>query len=123
PGAGRGLGTELADHGAVNPDPAALDIGVGLAPRAHAALRHQFRNSYGFHHRPYSAATPLSPVRMRIACSMGVTKILPAPILPVLADSMIAWMVASTWASPTAISSFSLGRKSTTYSAPRYSSV
>ena len=35
---------------------------------------------------------PSSPVRMRIACSTGMTKILPSPILSVLAALMIASM-------------------------------
>ena len=39
--------------------------------------------------------------------------------LPVAAAPMIAAIASSAWASPTTISSFTLGRKSTTYSAPR----
>src|SRR5690606_38520509 len=35
--------------------------------------------------RGYTASSPVSPVRIRIACSRVVTKILPSPILPVLA--------------------------------------
>ena len=34
---------------------------------------------------PYSASAPVSPVRMRTTCSRSKTKILPSPILPVLA--------------------------------------
>ena len=35
----------------------------------------------------YIASAPVSPVRTRRASSTGITKILPSPILPVLADS------------------------------------
>jgi hypothetical protein len=49
----------------------------------------------------------------------GVTKILPSPILPVLAALTMASMQRSTSASLTTTSTFTLGRKSTTYSAPR----
>jgi uncharacterized RDD family membrane protein YckC len=52
-----------------------------------------------------------------------VTKILPSPILPVLAALTMASMQRSTSSSLTTTSTFTLGRKSTTYSAPRYSSV
>jgi hypothetical protein len=51
------------------------------------------------------------------------TKILPSPILPVRAAFVIASIVRSTSASGTTASILTLGRKSTTYSAPRYSSV
>jgi len=37
----------------------------------------------------YSAAAPVSPVRIRTTCSTGVTKILPSPIFPVFADASI----------------------------------
>src|SRR5262245_25852482 len=60
---------------------------------------------------------------MRTTCSSEVTKILPSPILPVRADASTASITRSTIASSTAASIFTLGRKSTTYSAPRYSSV
>src|SRR6185437_10900776 len=50
-------------------------------------------------------------------------KILPSPILPVRAAWLIASTARSTRLSGSAISSFTLGRKSTTYSAPRYNSV
>ena len=33
----------------------------------------------------YRASAPVSPVRIRITCSSSKTKILPSPILPVLA--------------------------------------
>ena len=45
---------------------------------------------------PYSASAPVSPVRMRTTCSRSKTKILPSPILPVLADFSMASM---TWSS------------------------
>src|SRR5690349_2402341 len=60
---------------------------------------------------------------MRITCSSVLTKILPSPILPVRAEAWIASITRSSWSSTTAASSLILGRKSTTYSAPRYSSV
>ncbi|EMP78607.1 PilL protein [Burkholderia pseudomallei MSHR1043] len=71
----------------------------------------------------YRASAPVSPVRIRITCSIDVTKILPSPILPVRAARSIASTAWSTRSSDTAASIFILGRKSTTYSAPRYSSV
>ena len=71
----------------------------------------------------YSASASSSPVRIRTTLSRSQTKILPSPILPVPADFMIASTTASTWSSVTATSSLILGRKSTTYSAPRYNSV
>ena len=55
--------------------------------------------------------------------SMAVTKILPSPILPVPAACWMASMTASSRSSVTTVSILILGRKSTTYSAPRYSSV
>src|SRR5512142_2334278 len=72
---------------------------------------------------PYKASGPVSPVRMRITCSRSCTKILPSPILPVWADFSIASITRSSWSALMAASSLILGRKSTTYSAPRYSSV
>src|SRR5262245_24309282 len=70
-----------------------------------------------------TAASSVSPVRMRTTCSTAVTKILPSPILPVLAALTTASMQRSTSLSLTTTSIFTFGRKSTTYSAPRYSSV
>src|SRR5690606_15951771 len=58
-----------------------------------------------------------------MACSTAVTKILPSPIFPVNAALMIASIAASTMAAGNTTSTRILGRKSTTYSAPRYSSV
>src|SRR5258707_838734 len=60
---------------------------------------------------------------MRITFSSSNTKILPSPILPVFADFSIASITCSSISDLTAASIFTLGRKSTTYSAPRYSSV
>src|SRR5204862_826736 len=60
---------------------------------------------------------------MRTTCSRLYTKILPSPILPVRAAASTASITRSTNSSATAASIFTLGRKSTTYSAPRYSSV
>src|SRR5262245_27506977 len=65
------------------------------------------------------ASFPVSPVRMRTASSTFDTKILPSPMRPVLAEAMIASIAFSTMLSPSTSSSFTLGRKSTTYSAPR----
>src|SRR5882762_2203977 len=60
---------------------------------------------------------------MRTTCSRSNTKILPSPILPVFADFSIASITCSSSSVLIAASIFTLGRKSTTYSAPRYSSV
>src|SRR5210317_796798 len=70
-----------------------------------------------------SALSPVSPVRMRQTWSIVVTKILPSPTLPVLAASTIASTTRSTRSSETDTSLLAFGRKSTTYSAPRYNSV
>src|SRR5439155_4517130 len=70
-----------------------------------------------------TAASPDSPVRMRTTCSTLVTNILPSPIFPVRAALTTASMARSTNASPRITSTLTLGRKSTTYSAPRYNSV
>src|SRR4029079_1734843 len=78
---------------------------------------------HGGAHEVHSASFPVSPVRMRTTCSSADTKTLPSPILPVRAAASIASMTRSTIASATAASIFTLGRKSTTYSAPRYNSV
>src|SRR5688572_31090308 len=60
---------------------------------------------------------------MRSASSTSMTKILPSPIRPVRAALAIASTTRSARPSSTTTSNFTLGRKSTTYSAPRYSSV
>src|SRR5574343_1574332 len=72
---------------------------------------------------PQRASGPVSPVRIRMTCSRMKTKTLPSPILPVLADFSIASLTCSRCSALTAASIFTLGKKSTTYSAPRYSSV
>ena len=46
--------------------------------------------------RAQSAMSPRSPVRTRIASSTGITNILPSPMLPVPAASMMALMAVST---------------------------
>src|SRR3970282_1119412 len=69
------------------------------------------------------ASCPRSPVRMRMTSSTLVTKIFPSPIRPVRADFSTSSTTWATRSSGTMISILSLGRKSTTYSAPRYSSV
>src|SRR6266540_2644964 len=60
---------------------------------------------------------------MRTTCSRSKTKILPSPIFPVLAAFSTASMTRSSNSFLIAASILTLGRKSTTYSAPRYSSV
>eukprot|EP01034_Spumella_vulgaris_P011292 gene11292-14360_t len=60
---------------------------------------------------------------MRTTRSTVVMKILPSPILPVRAALTMASTQRSASSSFTTTSTFTLGRKSTTYSAPRYSSV
>ena len=66
-----------------------------------------------------SASAPVSPVRMRTTCSSSKTKIFPSPIFPVLALFSMASMAWSRMSSLIAASTFTFGRKSTTYSAPR----
>ena len=65
------------------------------------------------------AASLVSPVRMRITWSTSLTKILPSPILPVRAAFTIASIALSRRFSGTTTSTLTLGRKSTTTSAPR----
>src|SRR3569832_352001 len=60
---------------------------------------------------------------MRTTCSRSYTKTLPSPILPERAAASTASITRSTRSSETAASILTFGRKSTTYSAPRYSSV
>src|SRR6266496_5874994 len=60
---------------------------------------------------------------MRTTSSIDVTKILPSPMRPVFETrSITSTTRAASW-SGTTTSTFTLGRKSTTYSSPRYSSV
>jgi hypothetical protein len=65
------------------------------------------------------AAPDVSPVRIRITSARFVTKILPSPTWPVRAVDMIFAITAWASSSPTTTSIFTLGRKSTEYSAPR----
>src|SRR5882724_4633317 len=60
------------------------------------------------------ASSPFSPVRMRIASSMVLTKILPSPIFPVLAAFARAKTTSLRTASFTTISIMIFGTKSTT---------
>ena len=71
----------------------------------------------------YIAFSPVSPVLILTASSTGVTKIFPSPILPVLALCLIASTTLLTSSSGMTTSNLIFGRKSTTYSAPRYRSV
>src|SRR5207247_129128 len=71
----------------------------------------------------HSADWSRSPVRMRMAVSTGVTKILPSPMLPVLSAAATTSATLSTNWSGTTTSILIFGRKSTVYSPPRYSSV
>src|SRR5512141_150590 len=73
--------------------------------------------------RSYRASFPRSPVRIRIASSRSRTNIFPSPIFPVCAAVRIRSTTAGTSSSFTAASILTLGMKSTTYSAPRYTSV
>src|SRR6185369_564613 len=65
-----------------------------------------------------TASSPFSPVLILTAVSSGSTNILPSPILPVLAVVSMVSITFATRSSITATSSFTFGRKSTTYSAP-----
>src|SRR5947199_35287 len=66
-----------------------------------------------------TAASPVSPVRMRIDSLIGSTNTLPSPIEPVFAAPAIVETILSTMLSATTTSIFTLGRKSTVYSEPR----
>jgi uncharacterized membrane protein len=66
-----------------------------------------------------TASSPVSPVRMRMTCSTVLTNILPSPILDVRAALTMASRAASSMLSAMTSSTLTLGRKSTTYSAPR----
>src|SRR5206468_9592310 len=70
-----------------------------------------------------TADSPVSPVRMRIDSLIGSTNTLPSPIEPVFAAPAIVSTTFLARASPTTTSIFTLGRKSTVYSEPRWSSV
>src|SRR5262245_22560005 len=75
------------------------------------------------HKKHQMADSPFSPVRMRMASPMGMTKTLPSPMEPVRAAAATAETTFSTIASGTTSSILTLGRKSIVYSEPRYSSV
>ena len=60
------------------------------AERERACEREQCEQSFHVG-SPYSASAPVSPVRMRTTCSRSKTKILPSPILPVLAAFSIGF--------------------------------
>src|SRR6266404_8020967 len=66
-----------------------------------------------------SAALSRSPVRIRMTCSSGCTKIFPSPTSPVRADERIALMVGSTNGSEHAISILTFSRNSRTIDEPR----
>src|SRR5690606_2798859 len=68
------------------------------------------------------ASSPVSPVRMRMTSSTGVTKILPSPMRPVRAASVMVATTCRTLSSGTMISSLTLGTESTTWAEPRYTS-
>src|ERR1700687_456079 len=63
----------------------------------------------------YNAFSPRSSLRIRIASSTCVRKILPSPILPVRADLRIAPTAASTKLSATTSSTFIFGIRSMEY--------
>src|SRR5439155_12929405 len=63
--------------------------------------------------RDQTAASPLSPVRTRIASATGMRKILPSPMLPVRAASQISFTTRSESASLTTTSILTLGSIST----------
>src|SRR5436190_8818204 len=71
----------------------------------------------------HRAATPRSWLRIRIASSTFVRKILPSPIFPVAAVCRMAVTAASTRLSFITDSILILGNRSTEYSWPRYISV
>src|SRR6266540_336501 len=69
--------------------------------------------------RVQMAASPFSPVRMRMASPMGRTKTLPSPMEPVRAAAAMSATTLSTSWSGTTSSTLTLGRKSIVYSEPR----
>src|ERR1041385_1001183 len=126
----------LLDHRLVegNVLPLAARIGEPEVDVFHVVVLHHLQDIFGRRHGyPFFktnrglargpprqiASKPDSPVRIRIASSMLETKILPSPMRPVCAARRIASMAFSTMSSPSTTSIFTLGRKSTTYSAPR----
>ena len=67
----------------------------------------------------HSAASSISPVRIRMAPPMFVAKILPSPIWSVRADLAIASTTLSTRLAETATSISTFGTKLTAFSAPQ----
>src|SRR5690554_3230257 len=67
----------------------------------------------------HSASTPCSLVRIRITRSTGAIQILPSPIFPVRAAPAMVSATFSASAVSQRTSTFTLGRRSTVYSAPR----
>src|SRR5208283_3423707 len=67
----------------------------------------------------YIAVSPRSPVRILTISSIFEMNIFPSPILPVFAFSCMVATALSAMPSATTISSFTLGIKDTSYSAPR----
>ena len=95
--------------------PPALHLSFALAVRLAAGRQ----ASSGVHQLPQTACSPVSPVRMRTAFSMEVTKTFPSPILPVRAALIIPSTAGVTWLSAKTTSILILGKKSTVYSLPR----
>src|SRR5437899_5280816 len=75
---------------------------------------HQFPGRESF----YTAASPVSSVRIRIAFCTGLTNIFPSPILPVRAAFTMAFTAWSARLSDSTTSILIFGRKSTVYSLP-----
>src|SRR5690349_17331762 len=73
---------------------------------------------FEFHGRYYNAVSPVSPVRMRTAALKSRTKILPSPMLPVLAAREIVSSTRATCPSCTATSILTFGTNSIVYSWP-----
>src|SRR3954468_4398238 len=84
-----------------------------------ARIRSKQQLLHGGQQADQSASVSVSPVRMRLACSIGVTKILPSPIWPVRAPELMTSTALTASSDDTAISIRSFGRKFTMYSAPR----
>ena len=103
--------------GSQQPTPMRQCRGFGSPPHEKTCLLRQ--TGFCFVRPDQTAASERSPVRMRMASSTGSTKILPSPILPERAVSMMTSMARSTSSSASTSSPLTLGRKSTAYSAPR----
>ena len=99
--------------------PAGLTPPTGRPARGEACRTGQRARPVG----DQRASRPLSPVRTRTTDSTGITHTFPSPILPVAAVLTMASTTSSAWVSSTSTSTRILGTKSTSYSAPRYTSV